>query len=65
MSTLAITITTTRIVSEDIIRKLKPCLPHLEKFDGSELSFFPQFEGLLKVKLEIDGPVIGQEKERV
>jgi hypothetical protein len=40
MSTLAIMITTIRIVSEDIIRKLKLYLPHLEKFDRSELSFF-------------------------
>jgi hypothetical protein len=40
VSTLAITTITTRIVSEDVVRKLKPCLPHLEKFDGSELSFF-------------------------
>ncbi|RAL68294.1 hypothetical protein DID88_007024 [Monilinia fructigena] len=29
------------------------------------LTYFPQFEGLLRAKLEIDGPAIGQEKERV
>jgi hypothetical protein len=40
MSTLAITTITIRIVSEDVIRKLKLYLPHLEKFDRSELSFF-------------------------
>ena len=50
---------------QSIVRKPKPCLPHPEKFDGSELSFFPQFEGLLRAKLEIDGQAIGQEKERV
>jgi hypothetical protein len=49
----------------DVVRKPKPCLPHPEKFDGSELSFFPQFEGLLRAKLEIDGGAIGQEKEKV
>ena len=50
---------------EQVVRKPKPCLPNPEKFDGSELGFFPQFEGLLRAKLEIDGPSIGQEKERV
>jgi hypothetical protein len=40
MSTLAITTIITRIVSEDIIQKLKLYLSYLEKFDRSELSFF-------------------------
>ncbi|RAL58005.1 hypothetical protein DID88_007023 [Monilinia fructigena] len=50
---------------DNAVRKPKPSLPHPEKFDGSELTYFPQFEGLLRAKLEIDGPAIGQEKERV
>jgi hypothetical protein len=40
MSTLVIITIITRIVSEDIIQKLKLYLPYLEKFDRSELSFF-------------------------
>lgn len=43
----------------------KARLPNPDKFDGTELSFFPQFEGLLQAKLDIDGSVIGDEKEKV
>ncbi len=59
------TTTTTTQLPTDAVRRPKPCLPHPEQFDGSDLSFFPQFEGLLRAKLEIDGPAIGQEKEQV
>jgi len=51
--------------SATIVRKPKLCLLHIEKFDGKDLNFFPQFEGLLRAKLEIDGEAIGGEKERV
>ena len=57
-------ITTTQPFA-DAVRRPKPCLLYLEKFDRSELSFFPQFKGLLRAKLEIDGEAIRQEKERV
>jgi hypothetical protein len=36
-----------------------------EKFDGTDLSLYPQFEGLLYAKLEIDSEAIGNEKEKV
>jgi hypothetical protein len=36
-----------------------------EKFDGTNLILYPQFEGLLYAKLEIDSGVIGNEKEKV
>lgn len=36
-----------------------------EKFDGIDLSLYPQFEGLLYAKLEIDSEAIGNEKEKV
>lgn len=55
----------TSLNTTTVVRKPKPCLPHPEKFDGADLSFFPQFEGLLRAKLEIDGNAIGQEKEKV
>jgi hypothetical protein len=51
--------------SSDDIKKPKPSLPHPDQFDGSKLSYFPQFETLLRAKIEIDGPAIGQERERV
>lgn len=43
----------------------KPRLPNPEKFDGSDLTLYPQFEGLLQAKLEIDATAIGNEKEMV
>ncbi len=46
-------------------RRTKPRLPNPEKFDGTDLSLFPQFEGSLRAKLQIDGGAIGQEKEQV
>jgi hypothetical protein len=36
-----------------------------ERFDGTDLSLYPQFEGLLFAKLEIDSEAIGNEKEKV
>jgi hypothetical protein len=59
-------LTTTAIqLTTDTVRKPKLCLLHPEKFDGNELSFFLQFEGLLRAKLEIDREAIRQEKEKV
>ncbi len=46
-------------------RRTKPRLPNPEKFDGIDLNFFPQFEGSLRAKLQIDGDTIGQEREQV
>jgi hypothetical protein len=43
----------------------KPCLPNPDKFDGKDLALFPQFEGLLRAKLQVDGPAIGGEYEKV
>ena len=42
----------------------KPRLPNPGKFDGTDLALYPQFEGLLRAKLEIDATAIGGEKER-
>jgi hypothetical protein len=47
------------------VRKPKPSLPNPEKFDGENLTLYPQFEGILKAKLQIDGPAIGGEVEQV
>lgn len=46
-------------------KKPKHSLTHPDKFTGDDESTFPQFRGLLKAKLEIDGRAIGTEKERV
>lgn len=45
--------------------RIKPHLPNIDKFDAHDLSMYPQFEGLLKAKLEIDGNSIGGEREQV
>jgi hypothetical protein len=47
------------------IKRPKHCLPNPDKFDGEDATLYPQFEGLLRAKLEIDGEAIGGEKERV
>jgi hypothetical protein len=49
----------------DAVQRPKPRLSHPEKFDGSELGFYPQFESLLRAKIKIDGQAIGQEEEKV
>jgi hypothetical protein len=36
-----------------------------EKFDGEDLSLYPQFRGKLEAKVEIDAEAIGTEKDRV
>src|SRR5258706_6204821 len=46
-------------------RRPKPRLPNPESFDGKNLAYYPQFEGLLRAKLDIDGTAIGGERERV
>lgn len=49
----------------NFIRRPKPSLPNPDKFDGKDLALYPQFEGILRAKLEIDGQSIGGEKEQV
>jgi hypothetical protein len=49
----------------DIVRRPKPRLPNPDKFDGKDKALYPQFEGLLRAKLQIDGPAIGGEYEQV
>jgi hypothetical protein len=57
--------TTPTTMSQDIARRPKPHLPNPDKFDGKDMALFPQFEGTLRAKLEIDGGAIGGEKEQV
>ncbi|KAH6665240.1 hypothetical protein B0J14DRAFT_606750 [Halenospora varia] len=42
----------------------KPQLPYPEQFIGEDLSLYPQFEGLLRAKLQIDGEAIGGDIEQ-
>lgn len=53
---------TTPAISE---KRPRPRLSNPEKFDGGDCAKFPQFEGLLHAKLEIDGATIGGEKEQI
>jgi hypothetical protein len=46
-------------------RRVKPRLPDPERYDGVDSSLYPQFEGMLRAKLEIDGNSIGSEQEKV
>ncbi len=50
-------------VNTGVVQKAK--LPHPEKFTGEDKTMYPQFEGMLQAKLEIDGAVIGNEREKV
>lgn len=50
---------------EEIFVRPKPRLPHPEKFTGKDKALYPQFEGLLQAKLEIDSAAIGGEREKV
>jgi hypothetical protein len=47
------------------IKRPKACLPNPDKFNGDDLAHYPQFEGLLRAKLEIDSEAIGGEREKV
>ena len=47
----------------EFVRKPKPCLPNPDKFNGKDMVVYPQFEGLLRAKLRIDGASIGGEEE--
>ena len=47
------------------VTRTKARLPHPDKFDGSDKTAFPQFEGSLRAKLSIDSDVIGGEEEKV
>jgi hypothetical protein len=57
--------TTTREPTPEPAAYTKPRLPNPEKFDGTDLALYPQFEGLLRAKLEIDATAIGGEREKV
>jgi hypothetical protein len=47
------------------VRRPRPSLPDPDKFDGKNLALYPQFESMLKAKLEIDCRTIGGENEQV
>jgi hypothetical protein len=47
------------------IKRPRPRLPDPEKFNGEDLSLYPQFEGKLHAKLEIDRASIGEAKEQL
>ncbi|KAG9245837.1 hypothetical protein BJ878DRAFT_418349 [Calycina marina] len=49
----------------DTAQRSRPRLLAMEKFDGKDCLLHPQFEGLLCVKIDIDGDTISGEKERV
>jgi hypothetical protein len=59
------TMDTTPRVVDDVVRRPKPRLPNPDKFDGVDIALYPQFEGLLRAKLDIDGLSIGGEIEKV
>ncbi|KAH8768073.1 hypothetical protein BGZ57DRAFT_479544 [Hyaloscypha finlandica] len=46
-------------------RRVKPRLPDPERYDGVDSSLYPQFKGMLRAKLEIDGNAIGSKQEKV
>lgn len=46
-------------------QKPKHKLKDPDPFNGKDISLFPQFEGKLKAKLNVDGAAIGSEKEQV
>jgi len=50
---------------ESVVRRPRPSLPNPDQFDGKNQEFYPQFESLLKAKLDIDGRTIGGENEQV
>jgi hypothetical protein len=54
-----------QIAFADQARRVKPRLPDPERYNGGESSQYPQFAGMLRAKLEIDGPAIGNEREKV
>lgn len=55
----------TTTMSTDAVRKPRHSQDHPEKYDNQTPSQFPQFAGLLRAKLQIDGPAIGGETEKV
>ena len=57
--------TSTREPSPTPTVRPRPSLPHPDKFDGRDLSLYPQFEGFLQAKLHIDAASIGGETEQV
>jgi hypothetical protein len=50
---------------EPIVPRPRPSLPNPDQFNGSNQALYPQFESMLKAKLEIDGRTIGGENEQV
>jgi hypothetical protein len=50
---------------ESVVRRPRPSLPNPDQFDGKNQALFPQFEGILRAKLNIDGRTIGGENEQV
>jgi hypothetical protein len=48
-----------------VVRRPRPRLPDPEQFNGKNPALYPQFAGILRAKLEIDGRTIGGEKEQV
>jgi hypothetical protein len=51
--------------TNDPTRRPRPRLPDPEKFDGGDLSLYPQFESQLKAKLAIDEAAIGGPVEQI
>ena len=54
-----------RIYEESVVRNLRQCLPKPDQFDGKNPALYPQFESILRAKLQIDGRTIGGETEQV
>jgi hypothetical protein len=54
-----------QITPDPVVRRPRPSLPHPDQFTGKNPALYPQFESMLKAKLEIDGRTIGEEKEQV
>lgn len=55
----------TAVLREDNVKRPKPRLPHPDKFDGTNPSAYPQFEGTLRAKLAFDAAAIGGSEEQV
>jgi hypothetical protein len=54
-----------QVIHKPAVRRPRPSLLNPDQFDGKKPALFPQFEGILRAKLEIDGYTIGGENEQV
>lgn len=51
--------------AQEIPKRPRPIQPDPLRFDGEDPALYPQFAGLLRAKIRIDGLALGEEEERV